>query len=43
VVRRFEVCHIARGGGTERHALTPFAVVDGANLVYPPEQTALDV
>jgi uncharacterized protein (DUF488 family) len=43
VVRGFEVCHIARRGGTERHALTPFAVVDGANLVYPPEQTALDV
>jgi uncharacterized protein (DUF488 family) len=43
VVRGFEVWHIARDGGAERHSLTPFAVVEGTRLVYPPEQTALDV
>jgi uncharacterized protein (DUF488 family) len=43
VVRGFEVCHIGSRGRVERHSLTPFAVVDGDRLVYPPEQTALDV
>jgi uncharacterized protein (DUF488 family) len=43
LVRGFEVCHVGADGRVERHALTPFAVVDGSRLVYPPEQTALDV
>jgi uncharacterized protein (DUF488 family) len=43
VVRGFEVCHIRSDGRLERHKLTPFAVVEGDRLVYPPEQTALDV
>jgi uncharacterized protein (DUF488 family) len=43
VVRGFEVCHIGSGGRVERHALTPFAVVEAGRLVYPPEQTTLDV
>lgn len=43
VVRGFEVCHIASDGRAQRHELTPFAVVEGERLVYPPEQTALDV
>jgi uncharacterized protein (DUF488 family) len=43
VVRGFEVCHIGSGGRLERHHLTPFAVVEGERLVYPPEQTELDL
>ena len=43
VVRGFEVCHIDTGGRVQPHELTPFAVVDGTRLTYPPEQTALDV
>jgi uncharacterized protein (DUF488 family) len=43
LVRGFEVCHIGSEGRVERHELTPFAVVEGDRLVYPPEQTALDV
>jgi len=43
VVRGFEVCHIGSGGRVERHVLTSFAVVDATRLVYPPEQTTLDV
>lgn len=43
VVRGFEVCHIGSRGRAERHALTPFAVVEGDRLVYPPEQTSLDM
>jgi uncharacterized protein (DUF488 family) len=43
VVRGFEVCHIGSRGGVERHELTSFAVVHGDRLVYPPEQTELDV
>ena len=43
LVRGFEVCHIGSGGRLERHALTPFAVVEGERLVYPPEQTELDL
>jgi uncharacterized protein (DUF488 family) len=41
LVRGFEVCHIGSGGRLERHALTPFAVVDGERIVYPPEQLQL--
>jgi uncharacterized protein (DUF488 family) len=43
VVRGFEVCHIGSRGGVERHVLTPFAVVEGERLTYPPEQTAFEV
>ncbi len=43
VARGFEVCHIGSRGGVERHALTPFAVVDGERLTYPPEQTSFEV
>ena len=43
VVRGFEVCHIWPDGRTQRHELTPFAVVRDGHLTYPPEQTALDV
>jgi hypothetical protein len=42
-VRGFEVRHIGSDGRAERHSLTPFAVAEGERLVYPPEQTALDV
>jgi uncharacterized protein (DUF488 family) len=41
VVRGWQVCHIAASGRTEPHALTPFAVVAGDRLTYPPEQTSL--
>jgi uncharacterized protein (DUF488 family) len=41
VVRGWEVIHIGSGGRLERHALTPFAQVDGERLTYPPEQTSL--
>jgi uncharacterized protein (DUF488 family) len=43
LVRGFEVLHIGSDGRAQRHELTPFAVPDGTRLVYPPEQTALDV
>lgn len=41
VVRGWEVLHIGSAGRLERHALTPFAVVAGGRLTYPPEQTSL--
>ena len=43
VARGYEVLHIRARGGVERHVLTPFAVVDGDRLQYPPEQTTLEV
>jgi uncharacterized protein (DUF488 family) len=43
LVRGFEVCHIRSDGRLERHRLTPFAVVDGTRVVYPPEQVSLDL
>jgi uncharacterized protein (DUF488 family) len=43
LVRGFEVVHIASNGRAEQHVLTPFALVDDGRLVYPPEQTTLDV
>jgi uncharacterized protein (DUF488 family) len=43
LVRGWEVEHIASNGRTERHTLTPFAVVDGERLSYPPQQTTLDL
>ncbi len=43
LVRGFEVLHIDARGRATRHQLTPFAVVQGDRLTYPPEQTALEV
>jgi uncharacterized protein (DUF488 family) len=43
VVRGWTVLHIGSTGRTERHSLTPFAVVDGDRLTYPPEQGELGV
>jgi uncharacterized protein (DUF488 family) len=43
VVRGLEVPHIDGRGRTQAHELTPFAVVEGGRLRYPPAQSALDV
>ena len=43
VVRGWRVRHISASGPVSEHELTPFAVVDGAHLSYPPEQARLDV
>jgi uncharacterized protein (DUF488 family) len=43
LVRGFEVCHIRSDGRLEAHRLTPFAVVDGERIEYPPEQGSLDL
>jgi uncharacterized protein (DUF488 family) len=43
LVRGWRVLHIGPHGGASEHELTPFAVVDGDRLTYPPEQTAFDV
>src|SRR5436190_4166672 len=43
LVHGFEVCHIRSDGRLERHELTPFAIVDGDRLRYPPEQARLDL
>ncbi|WP_187369412.1 DUF488 domain-containing protein [Baekduia soli] len=40
-VRGWEVVHVGPGGGTEPHALTPFAVVSGGLPVYPAAQLGL--
>jgi|SRR5947209_13418788 len=37
------VVHIRSDGRTEPHTLTPFAVVDGERVSYPPPQSSLDV
>jgi uncharacterized protein (DUF488 family) len=42
LVRGFEVCHIRSDGRLETHRLTPFAVVHGERLEYPPEQGRLE-
>jgi uncharacterized protein (DUF488 family) len=41
--RGHEVLHIDGRGGVERHELTDFAVVRGAEVTYPPVQASLDV
>jgi uncharacterized protein (DUF488 family) len=41
LVRGFEVCHIRSDGRLQRHELTPFAVVEGERLTYPPQQAEL--
>ena len=43
VARGWEVLHIASSGRAQRHELTPFAVLEGDRLTYPPEQTSLEV
>jgi uncharacterized protein (DUF488 family) len=40
-VRGWRVRHIGAGPAAQDHRLTPFAVVDGERLVYPPRQPAL--
>ena len=41
--RGWTVLHIRSDGRTEPHVLTPFAVVGGERVTYPPEQAQLDV
>ena len=43
LVRGFDVRHIRSDGRLEEHPLTPFAVVDGERIEYPPEQAQLDL
>jgi uncharacterized protein (DUF488 family) len=38
LVRGFHVEHIMSGARREEHALTPFAVVDGLRITYPPAE-----
>jgi uncharacterized protein (DUF488 family) len=40
-VAGWEVLHIAPGGETSVHEMTPFAVVDAGRLTYPPAQMSL--
>jgi hypothetical protein len=40
-VRGWEVCHLTPDGATERHALTPFAVVREGLPRYPAAQLGL--
>jgi hypothetical protein len=37
------VRHLDPRGGAQEHELTPFAVVEGGRVTYPPEQGELDV
>ena len=39
----WRVAHIQPDGGCEEHALTPFAVVEGDLLTYPPSQAPLEL
>jgi uncharacterized protein (DUF488 family) len=43
LVRGFDVVHIGARGESERHELTPFAVVAGGELGYPRAQGQLEV
>ena len=43
LVRGRRVRHIGGDGHLTEHKLTPFAVADGARLVYPPAQQSLEV
>ncbi len=42
LVHGFEVVHIDARGGAGRHELTPFAVVEGTAIRYPPQQGRLE-
>jgi uncharacterized protein (DUF488 family) len=41
VVHGWRVVHLGLGGAPTDHDLTPFAVVDGTSITYPPAQQAL--
>jgi uncharacterized protein (DUF488 family) len=43
LVREVEVVHLDARGHSERHELTPFAVVEEGRLSYPPPQQELEV
>jgi uncharacterized protein (DUF488 family) len=43
LTRDLEVLHLDGRGRSERHELTPFAVLAEGRLLYPPEQGTLDV
>jgi uncharacterized protein (DUF488 family) len=43
LVRGRDVVHLWARGSAERHELTPFAVVDGDRVTYPPAQATLEV
>jgi uncharacterized protein (DUF488 family) len=43
LVRGWRILHMAASGELSEHELTSFAVVEGAQLVYPPEQARLEV
>jgi uncharacterized protein (DUF488 family) len=43
LTRDVEVLHLDARGRSERHELTPFAVLEEGRLLYPPEQGTLDV
>ena len=43
LARGHEVLHLDPRGGAEPHELTPFAVLDGERVTYPPAQAELDV
>jgi uncharacterized protein (DUF488 family) len=43
VARGWEVRHLDSRGGAQEHQLTPFAVVEGGRVTYPPEQGELDI
>jgi uncharacterized protein (DUF488 family) len=39
--RGWRVVHLLRDGGLEEHELTPFAVIEGGRVSYPPAQRPL--
>jgi uncharacterized protein (DUF488 family) len=41
VTRGWRVLHVGPGGEAEEHTLTPFAVVEGERISYPPAQQEL--
>jgi uncharacterized protein (DUF488 family) len=43
VVGGWRVVHLGLGATPAEHELTPFAVVDGASITYPPAQQELPV
>jgi uncharacterized protein (DUF488 family) len=43
VARGWEVRHLDARGGEQVHEATPFAVIEGGRVTYPPEQGSLDL
>jgi uncharacterized protein (DUF488 family) len=43
VVRGWRVAHLGLGAASIDHELTPFAVVDGSSITYPPGEQALPI